>query len=176
MAGEARFSPSEEDAVDAGRDSFRRFLRQPAQWQALLWLGGAIGLVGLALAVSRSHALQGPLRICFYILIGLGVALALIVLAYLTTRARTSRRLFHQDKGVHGEHVFRWTDEGLAFRSDAGKGRIAWGDLHRWSEGRRVILFWTTEQLCIYLPRRSLDAVLAEDLRRTLVCFGPPHF
>jgi hypothetical protein len=176
MAGEARFTPSEQDAVDAGREGFRRFLRQPAQWQSLLWLGSALGLVGLALALSRTDSLSWLLWICFYSLLGLAFFLALVVLAHLVTQARTARRLFRQDRGVHVEHVFRWTDEGLAFRSGTGEGRIAWDDLYRWSEGSRAFLFWTTERLSIYLPRRSLDAVLTEDLRNTLTRFGPAHF
>ena len=176
MAGEARFTPSEGDAVDAGRDSFRRFLRQPAQWHTLFWLGAAIGSVGLALTLSRSQSLTWLLWIFFSLLLGLAFLLALVVLAHLATQARTARRLFRQDKGMHAEQVFRWTDESLAFCSDAGEGRILWRDLYRWSEGRHVILFWTTERLCIYLPRRSLDAVLTEDLRLTLARFGPPHF
>ena len=175
MAGEACFVPSEEDAVDAGRDSFRRFLRQPAQRQTLLWLSVALGSIGLALALSRGRSFEGPLWICLYVLLGLAALLALVLLSHLARQARTARRLFRQDKSTHGEQTISWSDEGLAFRSAAGEGRIAWRDLYRWSEGRRTFLFWTSEQLCIYLPRRDLDAALTEDLRATLGRFGPPH-
>ncbi len=176
MAGEARFTPGEEDAVEAGRDGFRRWLGQPAQRRTLLWLALAFGTIGLALTLSQQRPFEWLLRLWLYGLFGVTALLALAVLGQLATLGRTARRLFRQDKGVHVEQVFSWTDEALCYRSSAGEGRIAWRDLHRWSEGRKTYLFWTTERTCVYLPRRSLDAALTADLRRTLAGFGPPHF
>lgn len=177
MAGEASFIPGEQDAVDAMRDSFRRYVSQPAQKRALLGFGAAAGIVMLAVAISLRSPPLGPILGFSLYAVAVGmVLLPIALLIHYLRIAATARRVFRQDRGMHVEHRYRWSDDGLAFHSSAGEGRIAWADLYRWSKGRNSFLLWTNERVCLYLPRRALDEPQADDLRQTAMRFGPPHF
>ena len=176
MAGAVTFTPTEQDCVAATRDWAWRDLRRPRQLRAALAVGAAAAAIGIIFTLKPDAA---PERMA---LIALGAACAamLLVVAILALRfaalPNQGLRTFRQNKAVQKEHEFRWSDEGIAWRSASSDSRIAWDELYRWREGRSAFLFAVSERSVHFVPRRALSDVEAADLRATAARLGPPLF
>lgn len=176
MAGAVTFTPTEQDIVAATRDWARRDITRPRQLMATLAVGAAAAALGIFFSLRPN---VDPDRVAP---IGIGAGLAAILLVVLIVAVRfaalpgQARRTFRQNKAIQKEHVYSWTDEGIAWRSASGEARIAWAELHRWREGRHAFLFAVSDRSIHLIPRRVLSEPEAEDLRATASRFGPPLF
>lgn len=167
MAGQVAFTLTEEDAVAATRDWFRRELLQPKIRLATFGIAIAAALLGAALALQGGAP---PGRAAWY---GASAALAGMVLVGLALGLRhallpgQARRNFRRNKAIQAPHVFTWTDDFVSWRSEAAGAQLDWRDLHRWSEGPSAFLFALSERGVQFVPRRALSDEEAADLRAT---------
>ena len=172
MAGEVTYQPSEADYVAAHRDWFvnllgRRGLSTMAS-AALAAAGTAAVIEFLArdplarvMAAMGAGLLLGPL----VLLLCWGLSYALL--------PRRAGRLFHQHRALKKEVSYGWTDDVLTYRGANGSGQTAWEDLHRHAEGKHTFLFYLTDNLFHFVPRRALTDSEAEDLRKLMASLGP---
>jgi len=176
MAGAVTFTPTEQDCVAATRDWAWRDLRRPRQLHATLAVGAAAAAIYIIFSLKPDAA---PERIA---LMALGASFAAMMLVVVILVLRFSAlpgqalRTFRQNKAVQKEHVFSWSEEGIAWRSVSSDSRIAWDELYRWREGRSAFLFAVSERSVHFVPRRALSDIEAADLRATAARFGPPLF
>jgi hypothetical protein len=81
--------------------------------------------------------------------------------------------MYRQQRNLHKEFQYGWSEQGLGYRTRYGSGIVPWHEVHRWSDGRDTFLFYINDRLFHFLPRRVLTAEQAEDLRWTAAEFGP---
>jgi hypothetical protein len=168
VAGEIVFTPTEQDYVAANRAYLRRNIRRR--------LPLAVAVATLTIYMLQSLSLGGFAPWTSLVAsIGIGIVIALAMwFGPELILARAAARLFRQQRTLHNEFQYRWSDEGLAHESPNGQGRIAWKDMYRWHDGETVFLFLLNARLYLFLPHRALSATEREDLRATATEFGPP--
>ena len=163
MAGEISFTPSPEDYLAANRDWFRAMLGRRRYWITLAG-GFSIGfLFGGVVALPN----DAPEVVGSGIVFGLGV---LFVVGLLTAISwamlpRRTRRMYGQQKSLSRPWHYRWSEEALELNTIHAAVRVPWPDLYRWSDGRRALLFFNSEQTFYFIPLRVLTAEQADDLR-----------
>jgi hypothetical protein len=172
MAGEVEFTPSEDDYATANREWYRRQLRRG--WAKFLIVAGAGGAaVGAILGLVDEG--PDPLGIAAsaftYALIPLVVGPVVYGFCYLAV-PRRARRLYRQNKNLQRPMRYAWSEEGLSYASSTGTGKVAWTDLHRWSEGGSSFLFLLTDAMFHFIPKRAFAEAEAEDLRSTAARSG----
>jgi hypothetical protein len=170
VAGEIDYTPTEDDYVEANRDWNRsRFRRRFPRLMIVATLT-CYGVISL---------LQGDIASWSTLGASVAVGLLAVPVGFLIeikwVMPIRARRLFRQHRALHRDYHYRWSDEELAYHSANGEGRVAWGDLYRWHEGRNVFLFCLNARLFFYLPRRALSDAQIVDLRETAAAFGPPR-
>jgi len=165
MAGEAAFTASEEEYAAANREWYRCFMRRrwPRLFLSAIGTGAALGtIIGVLdhgwdpVAIFASAVPPS--------LIGLVVPPAMYGFCRLTI-PRRARTLYRQHKTLQRPLRFAWSDEGLGYTTSTGTGSLAWRDLHRWAEGRGNFLFFVTDAMFYFIPKRVLSEAEADDLR-----------
>lgn len=78
---------------------------------------------------------------------------------------RRSRRTFNQQKALHQETEVTWDANGIAFRSAQGSTQFVWSDFVRIYEGSGAIIFFQSDTLYNFVPKRALADEQAKDLR-----------
>jgi hypothetical protein len=175
MAGQVRFTPDAEDYVAASRANFRLLLQRRRFWlrtpALLLTLALVVGLVATILdgdwmagVVTGGSGAVG----------GIGMVAICVALNYALLPGR-ARRLFAQQRALHHEQLFRWDEAGTETVAAEFGSRMPWRYYHGWIETPAAFLLYFNEQMPQFLPRRALDAGQIEDLRATLVAYGPPR-
>jgi hypothetical protein len=174
MAGEISYRPTEADYVAAQRDWFA----------ASIWRRAPRTLATTALAVSAMLGLLGLIagdpvgRVLGTMATALVAAPVLVLCVWglcYWLLPRNARRLFRQQRTLHRDFTYGWSEEGIHHRSDRGTGAIAWSDIHRWSEQRHTFLFYMNDRLFHFIPRRLLSDAEARDLSTTAAAHGPPR-
>jgi hypothetical protein len=172
MAGEVTYQPNEADYVAAHRDWFVNLLRRRGPStiaSAALSAAVTVAVIGflardplpLVMAAAGAGLLLGPL----FFLVFWGLSYVLL--------PRRARRLFHQHRALKKEVSYGWCDAGLTYRGANGSGQTAWEDLHRHAESKHMFLFYVTDNLFHFVPRRALTDSEAEDLRNLAAELGP---
>jgi hypothetical protein len=172
MAGEVTYQPNEADYVAAHRDWFVNAIRRKGfSTIASAALSAALVMAAIGfLAGDRLPALVGVFG--GGLVIGPFAILACWGLSY-ALLPRRAGRLFRQHRALQKEVSYGWSDAGLTYRAANGSGGMPWEDLHRWAEGKHVFLFYLTDNLFHFVPRRALTDSDAEDLRNLTARLGP---
>jgi hypothetical protein len=68
-----------------------------------------------------------------------------------------ARRLFAQQKNLQRPVTFRWDDAGLAWSSENGSGKTAWGDYLKRRQNDRVVLLYHSDAMFQMLPKRAFE-------------------
>ncbi len=101
---------------------------------------------------------------------GLGAAVAAVVvlLIYHYTIPRRSRRIFAQQKSLQSEVEASWNEEALDLAAPSGRGKLLWGDFHKWTEGPNVILLYQSDAIFNLFPKRAFSEEALADIRGRL--------
>jgi hypothetical protein len=175
MAGEVTYQPTEADYVGAHRDWFinviwsRRGLATIRT--AALATAATLAVIGYLIGDSRPAVAvafaSGLLLGAFLILLCWGLSYALM--------PRRAGRLFRQHRALQKNVSYGWSDTGLTYRGANGSGQIAWEDMHRQAAGKHSFLFYLTENLFHFVPRRALSDSEAKDLEATAAASDAPR-
>ena len=175
MAGAVQFTLGEQDYIEANRDYARRFLARPRNIMRTALLVAGTMAAGALLAQGLSDPREpGSLAIGFGAA-ALGGILLCQLLGYLLI-PRRARRLYRQQASLQKPYRYTWSDAGFAYASETDNAAVAWPELHRWSPGRRTILFFLNDQLFYAIPRHVLTEAQASDLTTLAERHGPPRF
>ena len=86
--------------------------------------------------------------------------------------ARRTRRLFDQQRSLHGKMIAEWNEAGLQLASPNGSGIHEWSDFIKWAESKTMLLFYQNDMLFNLVPKRALTAEQAEDIKTALRAQG----
>jgi hypothetical protein len=170
MVDDVIFTPSEADFVRAQRDYWRSRTRGSRGLRLFLIFPVLFAVMGAIDSMSGEASLVWNLvgyAICGAIAGGLAWVALLVIMPF------RARRTFRQQRNLHKEFQYGWSEDGLRYRSKYGSGIIPWHELHRWSDERHTFLFYVHDKLFHFLPHRVLTAEQAQDLRSTAARFGP---
>jgi hypothetical protein len=172
MAGEVSFTPSESDFVAAQRDYWRSRTRGARGLRLFLVFPAMFALIGVIDSISEEGSLVWNL---LGYSIGGAVVGGVVFVTWLVIMPAFARRTYRQQRSLHKEFQYGWSEQGLSYRTRYGSGIVPWHELHRWGDGRDTFLFYIHDRLFHFLPRHVLTAEQAEDLRWTAAEFGPPR-
>ena len=162
-----RFTPTADDLAAAYR---RQHLARLWSWASLVSGVTALLLVAAFLVLAAAEmplSVKGTILACA-ILGGLLVPLAMI-------RWRVpalARRIYRQQRTLHGEVTVEWDAAGLRSVTEAGESRIPWANYHRWREDAAVILLYHSDVVFQFIPKRALTAAQATALRGLVAAAG----
>jgi len=126
----------------------------------------------VAVAIGGQWTLAGILPI----LAGTAIGTPIIALAILGINAlllaRRTRRLFDQQRSLHGKMMAKWNEAGLQLTSPNGSGIHEWSDFIKWAESKTILLFYQNDMLFNLVPQRALDAEQLEDIKTALRAQG----
>jgi hypothetical protein len=148
-----------EDVLAANRLRLRPTRRRRLVWAAV----ALIGVGEIALGLSDPNGWNVPL-------IGLGLfsCLAYAMWWLLLDRwllPRLSRRYYRQAAVLHEPIIVTWSAEGLATRSPMVTTSLPWAAYIGRSEDEATLLFFQTDMLYQFIPKRVLDAGQLQRLR-----------
>jgi hypothetical protein len=176
VAGEVTFTLTEADYVAANRDWLRGVMvKRSSLIRYALILSGCF-LIGVASAdffwnrPDWGDRLIAGAALAAYIAVLLGG----IVLSSYLLMPRRAGRLFRQQVAMHKPLGVAWSEDGLVYRSANGAGTYAWGDFHRWRDGRSAILIYHTDQMYYIVPHHAVNDEQRADIVDLLTQFGPP--
>jgi hypothetical protein len=176
MAGEVSIELVEQDYIDANRAWMLLYLRRPRILGRYALLLASVAVFLAALEWTGGGGLRGVIRLAAFAVAGGGTGLLLCHgLGYLLL-PRRARRIFRQTASLGKPYHYRWSEQGIDYRSEGDNGHRAWVDFYRWCDSTKVLLLMLNEQLFYIIPRRALTAAQAEDLRATVAAHGPPRF
>jgi hypothetical protein len=90
---------------------------------------------------------------------------------------RRARRLFAQQKSLHGTKHYHFDAEGVQIRDDTGHAMRPWSYYRRWQEDHDVFVLYQSDLIMELMPKRWLAGADDGDaLRERLrACIGPPN-
>jgi hypothetical protein len=156
------FEPTAEDLLAANRLNFVATLtsRRVAKSYAL----GSLTL-GAVVAYAFSAWQLGP------IILGAvtGVAYWLVFLSFILLSAylrlpRQVRRIYGQQKSLHGITTVDWSENAISFTSCRGTSKFYWIDFIKIIRGKEIIVLLQSDVVMNFIPLRSLSAQQAEDI------------
>lgn len=150
-----RFRYAEADLVAANLAFYRANLRRWRTWVPAVVMT-IVALCGLAMIGWNSRG--GPLWLIVGGIGGAVIAGLLIHLFNLHYLRRYSARNFTQQRSLREEFTLDWNADGFESRSDSGSQRVAWADLHRWSDAETVVMLYLAERLYIAVPKAAMSA------------------
>jgi hypothetical protein len=120
---------------------------------ALAWLNGHVDLRYLGLTFA---ALAGTILVVVCIL------KFLLSAVYLP---RYARKIFTQQKTLHGTIAVEWDDVAMNVSTASSTARIKWSDCHAYRRSNAVILIYLSDALFHFIPTRSFSTpVMRDDL------------
>jgi hypothetical protein len=147
------FQATEADLVAAYRTQFlasvwtRRALRSHA--------------IGATIFAALSVWLLGPddVNVGMAVLIGVaywfGLMSLLLGIIFLRLPRRV-RRIFAQQKSLHGEMRVEWLETSISFQTAHGNSNFEWSDYVRLIEGRDTILLMQSDALFNFIPKSAI--------------------
>lgn len=172
--GSANFSYTEADHLAANRLHARVTLRSWKALRAVLLLWAFYAVLAIAvMAISGLTPVGFALALCGSLAVTLIVATGIRATGALLL-PRRSRRLFQQQKVLHGQMFAQWDAESIRFELPNGSTRYAWSDFLRWAEGPDGISLYQNEMLYNLLPKRVLSEGAQADIRAALDAHGVP--
>lgn len=173
MAATVRFRLDEDDMVHAARLFALSSLRQHKTQTGLI----ALFLVILVL-MSLIAGIVFPLdterlaRHWPYVLLASLFPFLIVFALGLVVNPLLARRIYRQQRSLHGEIGLSWTDERLEFDSEYGQFAMPWSHFTRWAEDKRTFVLFESDRLYRIVPKRVLDADTELSLRERLAGVG----
>lgn len=67
-----------------------------------------------------------------------------------------ARKHYRQYRALREKISMTLTEQGIAFRSEAGESRLHWNDIHQWKNGNGLFLLYVTSNMFHMVPSRAL--------------------
>ena len=172
MAGEAVYTPTPADYVDANRLALRsskRHRRVPCLGVAAVVLAGSIVIGDRWAGKTFASALDDAV-------VPLAGALALLLLPFVWRYQvpRTVAKQFAQRPEMAAPIQLSWTSERISFAAASGTSIQRWDTLHRWLVNETTFMLLPTDGLMLPVPRRAVSVEAWADLVATAKQYGPP--
>jgi len=149
------FQATEADLVAGYRLHFLDSIKRKRALRAFVVVAVVCALVSTWLLWSDDI---GPIVAALVGLVyGFGLLAIILVINFLMLPRRV-RRIFAQQKSLHGETHVEWSDAGISFRSAHGHSTLEWSDYVRLVEGRDMILLMQSDALFNFIPKSALTA------------------
>ncbi len=149
------FQPTSDDLLAAYRLNFQINLRSRRVLRA--YAGG-----GAALAIAAAFAawiwglgsvlLAGAAGLAYWIMM-----LSVILASVYVRLPRQIRRVFEQQKALHGDTTVEWSATDISFRSARGHSHFAWQDFIQIAKGRDVVILRQSDVMMNFIPVRALS-------------------
>lgn len=82
---------------------------------------------------------------------------------------RRARRIFAQQKSLHGEIDYQWDDDALTIKTERAQARMLWSDYIKWRENERLFVLYQSDIVFNLVPKRLFsDASQRDDFHRIL--------
>lgn len=78
---------------------------------------------------------------------------------------RRVRRVFAQQKSLHGPAEVEWDDEEIKLSGATGLSRFAWHDFVKWHESSSTILLYQSDAMFNLLPKRAFSPEQIDTIR-----------
>lgn len=167
MTGVLRFTPTAEQLTDA----YQLHHRRVGTGRIVGFLLFAL-LLGIAVAAIEDFKSFGNSTI----IVGVVMLWSVLILAIVHFGAiklwlpRFARRVFRQQRDLHGEVTITW--DAQAFRSETanGHGSCPWGDFHAWRRDEKSLLLYRSEAIFNFLPLNNVASRAAADTIVSHLC------
>lgn len=155
---------TEQDYVASQRLHFRAQLRSPALQRRIVLL--LMIFVPLAGAVLHEIGLwdEAPLLMVALAILGPAIGIGASILMQLLLEPGRARRVFRQQKSLHGPITFSWSEAGLHTRSESGQSEFPWDHYWGWQQDAAIMLLYHSERIYQFIPKRVLSPEQAADL------------
>lgn len=157
-----RYTPSEDDLIEANRLWFNRELRRGGNLLFFFCGGWIFGLLGWHFG---SDAGIDPL-----LAFGAGILVWLAGLFLILANMRRQipkrvRREFAEQRALRDEVELNWSDDGLTATTAHGHSQHGWDEFRSWAENEAVFLLFHAERLFTAVPKRALSEAQVDELR-----------
>lgn len=166
-AGGVRFTATAADLAAAYRC---QYMARLLSWASLVSMVVSLSLLaGFLFLVATDVPLAWKLGILACAAAG-GVVFPLAMIRWRVSAL--ARRIHGQQRALHGEVALEWDQDELRATTGDGGSRTRWTDYHRWRESPAVILFYQSDALFQFLPKRVLTPAQADALRALAAAAG----
>lgn len=172
MSGDVTYTLTSDDYVVALKTAFGRSIRRWGALRGWLIVAAACGVIGGFSALGTVGVWGKLIIVCGFLAWGAIMIPLCWGFCYLLL-PRQARRLFRQQRSLHSPWTYRWSETGLENEGETGLVRFKWGDLHAWTRGRKVFLFYANDALFYMLPLHALSEAEADELESLLERRGP---
>ncbi len=122
-------------------------------------------LVLILVAITFAWELAHPTRWNVYTLILVGV-LAYLAWLFFVFLPSCATRSYNQNKFLKHATTLRIDESGIHAESDLGNSTVPWDHLHKWKEGRNLILLYPMDSMYFVFPRRVFPGASWEEFRQ----------
>lgn len=158
------FSPTSDDLLAAYRLKMKRAVRSNRVGRTYI-----LGAVILGALCGLAASLWGIAPVSIAVFAGGGYWLVFLTVvfgaAYLRL-PRQVRRIFADQKTLHGKTVVEWSDAGISFSSARGESRFTWSDYIDAVADRDAMILLQSEVLMNFIPARVLLPGQANEIVR----------
>jgi hypothetical protein len=138
-------------------------LAQLWRWRSLIIAAGA-ALVLMLLAETATPPPPPPVLV----LIAVGAILGSLIVARLLVALvvpQRARRIYRQQRGLHGDVAASWDDTAFRVRVGESNSTTPWAHYIGWRENKAVLLLFHSDLLFQFIPKAALTPDQLEDLR-----------
>lgn len=162
----ARFTLTADDMVAAAKLFSRQHLMRPRTLVSFLIIYVLIAMVFSSIGGAENiEALLG--RMPFSLLLAL-IPFLLMGIVIGISLPLGARRVFIQQKTLHGEVNLEWDDARLVISSAHGQAVLPWTHFSKWIENTHLFMAFESDRLYRILPKRALTEEQIADLRHNL--------
>jgi hypothetical protein len=158
------YEATPEDLVAAYRLNYLTTLKSRRVFRAYV-VGAAILGVALAAAAWKWNFISAPLGAA----LGAAYWIAFLSLVFLAAYLRLPgqvRRIFDQQKSLHGSSTVEWSQDGITFTSSRNRSQLAWSDFILIVRGTDAIILRQSDAVMNFVPIRILSEAQADSLVR----------
>lgn len=138
------------------------------QTKATVTPGGFLRLFFLALLTLTATAIallavDGEVKWPLAIIAAIAGPCGMVASVYYRN-AKMAKRIYGQQKSLHLPFTLTWTDEHVITNSTQGRAVLAWGDLTKVEENKKLILLFESDAIFRIIPRAALTAEQQQDV------------
>jgi len=89
--------------------------------------------------------------------------------------AKMAKRIYGQQKSLHLPFTLTWTDEHVITESGQGRAVLAWGDLTKVLENKKLILLFESDAISASFPAPPDSGQQQDVLRRATAGLAQTH-